>query len=113
MTTIQFAVLVKRGRGYQVEHLYQHDADADRCVEIYHSHLGLPSLVVDLVPPLAAPRRSDMWALLDPSAKRLHLFTTPEFAGAAALLCERLEMIDSPIRQAMPVQHGIPQFSRS
>lgn len=103
MATIQFAVIVKQdpepSRGFSVEHLYQHRADALACAAKYISQLKQLAIVMTLAPPLSVVRAADTWVSPDYVAAQLSVID--EASGSA--LC-------APIRQAMPVQRGVPQF---
>jgi len=107
MASIRYAVISQRDQSeYQVDHLYQHHADAKGCAEAYAAQLHTVALVAELVPPLAVSRRDDLWAVADLSTgtAQLRICGVDGAPGARIL---------SPIRKGMPVQNGVPQFARS
>ena len=86
-------------REFSIEHLYQHRTDADACAERYNSQLNRTAIVMALAPPLKVVRSTDTWVAADYAARQLSVI---EDAGVQAR--------GAPIRQAMPVQRGVPQF---
>lgn len=128
MSTIKYAVLVpsaiaqlpRRRRlapepydqkgEHEVSHLYQHEADAERCTAVYVQQMGVPAFLVTITPPLAIIRRADAWGILDWSSRQLHVYASREEAALAVEPGRQL--IATPIRQGMPTNHGTPQFGQ-
>jgi hypothetical protein len=119
MATVKYAVLVPmpaaapdQAGGYSVEHIYQHRADADRCAQAYQNALCMPAVATEMTPALAISRSGDAWAVLEAATlvePRLRLFKSRAAAQAAAEAAGA-RPLGTPIRRAMPVQHGVPQF---
>jgi hypothetical protein len=116
MATIRYAVIVSDSAAVpsnqRVEHLYQHRADATECVKVYQRLAGRQACVVELVPALAVVRESDTWVLYQGGPDAL-TFGSREAADAEAATDSALKTLATPIRQAMPVQHGVPQLRRN
>jgi len=111
MATIRFAVIAQREgeKGYQVEHLYQHRADAEKCALAYRNQLQQTALVVELESALAVARRADAWAVANWDLRQLRLHVSRDQAEAS--LKPGTSLIETPIRRGMPVQSGVPQFA--
>jgi hypothetical protein len=109
MASIKFAVVTLTG-DRAVKHIYLHRAEADGCVNAYRAGLGIEAAVVEIRPPLAFTRLSDAWCTFDQGAGVAYMFVSPEDARADAL-ARGTEFIHTPIRQALPVQTGVPQFT--
>ena len=115
MALIRFAVASSSSRdgekGYQINHLYQHCADAESCAAAYFSQCHTAAFVAELDPPLAVSRRADTWVAADWDTRRLNAFGSRRAAESALKPGDIL--IETPIRKGMPVQSGVPQFSRA
>lgn len=116
MATIKYAVIAaadttaeEPGAAFTVRHIYQHRPEADGCAHQYRTALRRQALVAEMKPALAVARRGDMWAVPDWETKQLHLYASREEAQRYADQM-RLMLIETPIRMAMPVQQGVPQF---
>lgn len=109
MSTIKYAVLVKSDDVYQVNHIYQHVADAERCAAAYQTHLAMEAFVAEMFPPLTVVRQTDTWGIY--IANGGILWTYPSHLEAIKNVRQGDTLLTKPIRQAMPIQHGIPQFS--
>jgi hypothetical protein len=95
---------------HEVSHLYQHEADAERCTAVYAQRMGVPAFLVTITPPLAIIRRADAWGVLDWSSRQLYLYASREEAALAVEPGRQL--IATPIRQGMPTNQGTPQFGQ-
>jgi hypothetical protein len=119
MATIKYAVLIPSSApalngvplslSLMVGHLYQHRADADKCAQVYLGTLSVPAFVAELVPALTIIRHSDLWGVLEAETQQLHTFVARDAAPAQGDV--GLRALAAPIRRAMPVQHGVPQFA--
>jgi len=113
MATINYAIVLteeaKSGEEQLVvRHLYHHLADAKGCAAAYRRDLDCDAAVAVIDPPLAVVRGGDAWGVLEADAT-LHVYASQREALEAAASCGRFVAI--PIRRAMPVNHGTPQFA--
>lgn len=97
--SIKFAVVVNG----TVAHLYYHRIEAESCQHAYEAATGQSALVAELEPPLAPVRRRVRWGALD---DRGALRTSEVAVGGPGL-----RPLRAPIRAAMPVHSGVPQFA--
>ena len=123
MATIRFAVLVS-DRAFvpeqgmvetnpRVEHLYQHKADTHECAKAYQREPGRHAIAVELIPDLLVVRTTDTWALHQRGSSELLTFASQEGIAPVTEINPAYKLIPTPIRQAMPVQHGVPQFRQT
>jgi hypothetical protein len=107
MSTVKYAIVVtKSPRRVAVEHIFHHFQDAARWLETYVDTNSV-AVVEQLEPPLGLVRDREVWLLYKPG--ELRTYTTREQAEAAS---ERdTILVEMPIRPAMPVQKGAPQFN--
>lgn len=113
MATINYAIVltssVRNGEEQLVvRHLYYHFADAKGCAAAYRRDLDCDATVAAIDPPLAVVRGGDAWGVLEANAT-LHVYASQREALEASVSSGRFVPI--PIRRAMPVNHGVPQFA--
>jgi hypothetical protein len=133
MDRIEYAVILADNQDgeprFAARHIYPSFTAARRCAAAYLRDLGCAAAVANIAPPLEPVRSQDLWGVLEHADEAvgglmricdpwgapalgptLRTYASRAEARAAAAASGGYPM-PAPIRQAMPVNRGPPQFA--
>ena len=122
---IEYAVILAETQEgelhFAARHIYPSFTAARHCAAAYLRDLGCAAAVANIAPPLELARSQDYWGVLEvdrdpPEHSVLELGPTLRIYGDRRAALEAAKHlggypVPTPIRQAMPVGHGVPQFA--